>query len=320
MIGTLKKNEIIPLSFDIMFSEVFNNEDNICILEEFISGYFNYDLELVRGNLKILSRRLGKENRLDSRKEVDLLLDYQGNKINIEMSNYKSEGITDRNIIYLCKMHGKQLKVGDYSYSKINKSVQIVFNNFDCQEELRTIWYLRNERGKILSHKFRIDIINMEKGKKLCYTERDEDNYLVNWCKILTEINKENLKKASHKVLSKQSTSKLMDKIDILSGDDEMVKLYTKLSRREMEWNTLKEEAIQEGFKEGFDNGFQNGFQDGVNEGIQQGIEQGIEQGKKDSQKEIAINLLKSNVDIDIIMNSTRLTTEEIKILMKEIK
>ena len=65
MINTIGKGEIIPLTFDIMFTEIFNNEENICILEEFISGYFNYSLNDVRGNLEILSRRLPKENRID---------------------------------------------------------------------------------------------------------------------------------------------------------------------------------------------------------------------------------------------------------------
>ena len=85
MIDTIRKGEIIPLTFDIMFTEIFNNEDNICILEEFIAGYFNYSLDDVRGNLEILSRRLPRENRIDSRKEVDLLLNLNGKKINIEI-------------------------------------------------------------------------------------------------------------------------------------------------------------------------------------------------------------------------------------------
>lgn len=67
MIDALKENELIPLTFDIMFTEIFNNPDNICILEEFISNYLEIPLKDVTGNLKILSRRLGKENRYDSR-------------------------------------------------------------------------------------------------------------------------------------------------------------------------------------------------------------------------------------------------------------
>lgn len=43
----LKENELIPLTFDIMFTEIFNNPDNICILEEFISNYLDIPLKEV---------------------------------------------------------------------------------------------------------------------------------------------------------------------------------------------------------------------------------------------------------------------------------
>ena len=164
MESALKENELIPLTFDIMFTEIFNNPNNICILEEFISNYLDIPLKDVTGNLKILSRRLNKEARYDSRKEVDLLLNYKGKKINIEMSNNKSDGVINRNIVYLCKIHGNQLKSGDKSYSKIHDTIQIMFNNFDIDDELRTTWYLRNDDGKILTNKLRIDIINLAKG------------------------------------------------------------------------------------------------------------------------------------------------------------
>ena len=41
MTEILKKGELISLTFDIMFTEIFNNPDNICILEEFISNYLD---------------------------------------------------------------------------------------------------------------------------------------------------------------------------------------------------------------------------------------------------------------------------------------
>ena len=50
MINMISMGEIIPLTFDIMFTEIFNSEEFIVILEEFISGYFNYSLNNVRGN------------------------------------------------------------------------------------------------------------------------------------------------------------------------------------------------------------------------------------------------------------------------------
>ena len=216
MIDTVRKGEILPLTFDIMFTEIFNNEDNICILEEFISGYFNYSLVDVRGNLEILSRRLSKENRMYSRKEVDLLLNLNGKKINIEMSNSRSAGIVNRNIVYLCKIHGEQLKYGDDSYSRINELVQIVFNNYDCHDELKKTYYLRDDDGNVLSKKLRIDIINLAKGREIGYTEDEYEDYLASWCKILTEIKENKLRDLSEQVLCNNSINILIKRVNKL--------------------------------------------------------------------------------------------------------
>ena len=67
-----------------------------------------------------------------------------------------------------------------------------------------------------------------------------------------------------------------------------MVRLYTKLSRREMEYNTLIVEATEKGLKEG--------------------IEQGIEQNNL----EIAKKMLKENIKVETISKITGLTKEEI--------
>ena len=296
----LKENELIPLTFDIMFTEIFNNPDNICILEEFISNYLDIPLKEVTGNLKILSRRLKKEVHYDSRKEVDLLLNYKGKKINIEMSNNKSDGVINRNVVYLCKIHGNQLKVGDINYSKINSTIQIVFNNFNIGNELKTTWYLRNDEGQILTSKLRIDIINLVKGKDLCYTGSEKVDYLINWCKLLTTKDRENVKDISSQIMSHKSTDMLINNMSALSEEDEMVKLYTKLSRREMEYNTYIAEATEEGYN--------NGHEKGYNEGIKKGIEQGIEQ----KNNEIAKKMLDKSLDITTIEEITGLTKEEI--------
>lgn len=301
MESALKENELIPLTFDIMFTEIFNNPNNICILEEFISNYLDIPLKDVTGNLKILSRRLNKEARYDSRKEVDLLLNYKGKKINIEMSNNKSDGVINRNIVYLCKIHGNQLKSGDKSYSKIHDTIQIMFNNFDIDDELRTTWYLRNDDGKILTSKLRIDIINLAKGKDLCYTGSEKVDYIINWCKLLTTNEKQNVKHISSQIMSHKSTDMLVNNMSMLSEEDEMVRLYTKLSRREMEYNTYIAEAAEEGF----------------NKGHEKGIEQGIKEGSEQAKIDMVKKMLKENVDIDIITKVSGLTKEEITELNK---
>jgi len=60
----------------------------------------------------------------------------------------------------------------------------------------------------------RIDIINLEKGKKICYTENEYEDYLASWCKILTEI-RENKLNAFYKVRYIGKEESLLDKVTI---------------------------------------------------------------------------------------------------------
>ena len=167
---TLNKGEIIPLIFDPIFTSIFNNEENICILEDFISIYFDIPINEVIGNLKILSRKLNKNNKLEASKEVDLLLSLSGVKINIELSNRCTIGVRERNLVYICGQHSKQLKVGDKNYKNIKDSIQICINNFNCNENgAIESYYLMNKRGKIYSKKLRIDLVDLEKIKNICY-------------------------------------------------------------------------------------------------------------------------------------------------------
>mgnify|MGYP004461455437 FL=1 len=142
------KTELIPLSYDLAFTSIFNKEENIIILENFISTYLEIPLKEIKGNLKLLNRNLKKENKKESKKEVDLLLNYRGKKINIELSNKVSQGTLDRNIVYVCYIHSKQLKKGDKDYSHIHKTIQINSNNFRCNEEVRESYYLKNANEK----------------------------------------------------------------------------------------------------------------------------------------------------------------------------
>ena len=56
--------------------------------------------------------------------------------------------------------------------------------------------------------------------------------------------------------MSNESTNILVNNMSVLSEENEMVRLYTKLSRREMEYNTFIKEATEKGYNEGFENGF----------------------------------------------------------------
>ena len=92
--------------------------------------------------------------------------------------------------------------------------------------------------------------------------------------------------------MSHKSTDMLVNNMSALSEEDEMVKLYTKLSRREMEYNTYIAEATEEGY----------------NKGHEKGIEQGIEQNNID----VAKKMLEEKLPLETISKITGLSTEEV--------
>ena len=71
--------------------------------------------------------------------------------------------------------------------------------------------------------------------------------------------------------------------------------------------------ALQEGREEGFKLGHEEGIEQGIKEGIKEGIEQGIEQGIEDNKKEVIINMLKKEMDYNVISEITGKTIDEIK-------
>lgn len=274
-----------------MFTSVFNNEENICILEDFISIYFDIPINEVIGNLKILSRKLNKNNKLEASKEVDLLLNLNGVKINIELSNRCIIGVRERNLVYICGQHSKQLKVGDKNYQNIKDSIQICINNFNCNQTYAIeSYYLMNKRGKIYSKKLRIDLIDLE---KICYPISNKRFSLF---KIFTTNKKVELEKyLEGGIMRKESKEKLIKNVERYSSDEDVFILYTELSKSELEKNTMIAEANDEGFK--------NGVLVGEKRGQIRGEKRGI--NKRNIQ--IAKSMYAENIDINIISMVTNL-------------
>ena len=145
-------------------------------------------------------------------------------------------------------------------------------------------YYLRNEEGKILSEKFEIDNLDMIIGRKICYN--DYNNKLARWCTVLAAKTEEEFRKyLGDDLMEKETKSKLMDETMKYSSDEDVVALYFEKSREELEYNTLIEEAKQNGIKQG-----------SINKSI-----------------EIAKKMFEEKIPIETIMKITSLSKEEIE-------
>ena len=188
--------------------------------------------------------------KIDADKQVDLLLDYEGEKINIELSNYNSPGLIDRNIVYLASVHSHQMEYGVNNYAKIGKSLQIIFNNFTCNHgELKRTYYLKNEDGEVLSEKLQVDIIDIVSGVKMWYTNCE--NKLASLCKMLVVKTEKELDEVLGEIMEMNAKEKLVKEVKKFSDDDANIGLYTKLSHQEILKNTLVYEAEERGRIEG---------------------------------------------------------------------
>lgn len=185
-------------------------------------------------------------------KQVDLILDLNGEKINIELSNKIGKGIINRNVVYACNIHRRQLEFGDNNYTRIKKTIQINLNNVHTNQKLKEVYYLMTNDGKQLTEKFEIDIIDVVIGRKNCYTKHEAK--LDRWCLVFTSTTKEEFEKALEGLMGEEAKDRLVSQVNQYSSDNQVIALYSKYTREELERNTLlieaREEAREEEIKE----------------------------------------------------------------------
>lgn len=294
----LEKGQIVPIVFDYVFTSIFNKPSNIVIIENFLSCYFEIPLEEIKGNVEILSRNLELENKKTATKEVDLLLQLGKQTINIELSTQMSSGIMERNVVFTSNIHARDYHYGDSDYSNIGATIQVNLiydKSYHGNKEFKESYYFRNDKGKILSKKLRIDLLDMVIGKKLCYT--NNESKLARWCRVFTAKTEEEFEEAIGDLMEKKAEKQLKEEVKRYSQDKEVIQLYSKYTKEELERNTLIHDAKQ----------------DGIEEGIKQGIEQGLQQGVEQKSIEVAKNMLKENMSISIITKVTGLSEKQIE-------
>ena len=299
-------NKIIKLERNFMFVDIFNQEYNVPKLEYFISVYFNFPYEKVHNNLSLLPRKLTKDNKEEAWKEVDLLLklDNELLKINIEINDKNLASVINRNVIYLSKIASTNYKEGDKKYKEIWTTRQINFNVHDNKNEKLINEYLFKEKesNEILSNIVQIDVINIAKVDELCYNELDEREKVVyDFCKMLMAETKEEFEEASEKIMDKELSEDLAAQMDRKSREDEYVYMESTYSSADEYWADVVKEGLKEGLKER------------EKEILNEGKEKGKLEGSKLKQEEIAKNLLKDKMDINLIQKYTGLTQQEIE-------
>ena len=308
-----KDSGMIPGSFDPVFKEIFTSGDCrnfVCTLISLITGL---DLDYLKKNLKVVNPNLKKSRAKEKTKPTDVILSIKGNLINIEMNNKYYDGLFQKNDMYQHTILSRSMKSGD-SYKKIKNMIQINIDNFSkFKKEISVFKLMEIDTGEIENEYYVKYHISLSKILDKYYNG-DKLNYLEKLLCVIGVKDEGVLNKISKgdKILMEASK-----KIEDLNLSDLYSDLYDVEKDRQMAEKAMedyiREEATKQGIEQGIKQGIKQGIEQGIEQGFEQGIEQGIEQGASSRNIEIAKNLIKNNVDIDIIARSTGLSKEEIE-------
>ncbi len=287
----LPKGKIIPPIYDFMFTTIFNKEENIVILENFLSLYLKMPLESMKGNVKIRSRNLMLENKHAANKQVDLLLQLENGKINIEVSTGISSGIINRNLVFICNAHSTSYQYGDSDYTKLGSTIQINLV-YDKQhfvgKKFREEYYMRDEQGNILTKNLRIDYVNIARLKESCYTNSIDE--IENFCRALVTTNEEEFKRWMGGMnMEWEAKEKMEEEVLKYSNDQEVIAIYSKYTKKELERNTLLHDWKEEVFK----NGIEQGIEYNVPYNVPISMDNYRRESKKESKRECVKKVLK---------------------------
>ena len=233
---------------DLIFKETFADKDNRRQLEKLLELVLEYPQGYLNNKLDVhYESPLKKENVHQKNVRGDIVVEFGDTTINIKAyTNFNMDSL-DKSLYYVMRIQASKLDIGD-GYHKLGKTIQINFveqSRLNLGEELITNFYLTSEKNpdiKILTDKFCVKIVQIDKARELGYT----NNELERWLKFIA---------------AKSSN----ERADIAKGDELLVELN--------EWihKYVADDKMQEELNK-WD------LEIAENKGYEQGVEQGIEQ------------------------------------------
>lgn len=202
--------------------------------------------------------------------------------------------IEKRALFYWSRIYSRQLNKGE-DYDNLQKTISIIVLDYELKklasEKYYTKWQIieTQNRKLVLTEDFELYIIEIPRALK----EGVQDD-LGRWLMFLDNPNSMEVQKM---VEEKEDIKEAMEKLEELSNDEHLrwlAELREKAIRDEKD--RLKGATLR-----------------GMEKGIQEGEKAGQERGRKQRELEIAKNMLKEGLDLQLISKVTGLTIQEIQ-------
>lgn len=289
-----EKPEKMRLTVDYAFKRVFGRNGNEGILKDFLESILDIEIkDIIIQNPEIpKNMRDSKIGILDVRAEIN------GKEIiEVEMQVQNQYNIDKRSPIYITKIYSDQLKEGD-SYVKVKKVAVINILNFNYYERnsYHSVGRMKFENSKenekvdmgyILEEQYVTDDLEMHFIELPKFRKKNPDisSKLDQWLWLICG-EEEKIKMAKNENEKIKEAKSELEKLEMSPEDRELYELRLKAIRDEIN--------IRE-----------SGFIDGKTEGKKE--------GELQKSLEIAQNMLKENMPIEVISKLTGLSQEEIE-------
>ena len=265
--------------YDLIFQQSMCTENNQDILKWFLEHLLETDIK----NLKVLSPVLPISTLYERKKTVDVLVETDEGRINIEVNNTYYKALNKRNFGYLGAAYNASMK----SSKDINKMPHFMQINLTwnltrefANDPILVYEVLETKHGSRFIDNLKIIVYNMDYFKKLYYNgDKEKYKHL-----LMLDLTGNELKKLCE---GDDIMEKFQKNVEALNKNEDVVNFLTAEEEDEILKNTFKSE----------------------------GYDEGLAKGKANKAIEIAKNLLIKGIDTKTIIETTGLSKAKIESL-----
>lgn len=305
------------ITFDWAIKRLLRSKVNFGILEGFLTELLKEEIII----LDVLESEANQTHQVDKFNRVDLRVrNSKGEIIIIEIQYDRELDYLQRIFYGASKTALEYLKKGD-AYSKVTKIISINILYFDLGSGADYIY--KGTTNFIGLHKHdRLEL--SEKQKTLFKRDSVEalypEFYLIKINRF-DDIAKDTLDEwiyfLKHEEVMSNFTAKGLkeaeEKLSVMKLPEDERKAYENYQEDLHYQASMFESYYGDGYREGIVDGMKKGITEGMEKGMEKGITEGIEKGLNQAARNIALNLSKQGVTIEIIKIATGLSESEIK-------
>ena len=287
----------LPLTSDYVFKRIFGQEENKEALKDFLESILKINIEKIEINNPELPKDFydSKYGVLDLKVTLDNQI-----IVNVEMQVQNQHNLAQRSTYYMSRVYSQQIGENE-PYINCKKVIVIDILNFN--------YYKRNSYHSIARMKFEKN--NQEEYVDMGY--ENEDEYATDYIEMhIIELQK--FKKKNPKIDTKLEQWLWL----FVGGEEEKMrrigkknKEIEKIDKKLASMSLSREERNNYEFR-------RKAILDEIS-AIDYATKKGLTQGIKESTQSIAKEMIKKNMDINLIMELTKLTKEEIEKIKKDI-